>query len=126
MIPNIPTPKIKEVVQPSKTYDINNTGIKIDGVDAVKLTVYFILNTERYKYLIYSWNYGIELHDLIGKHKGFVYPELERRINEALMQDDRIKSISAFSFNSKGDKVLVSFTVNTIYGGFEEEVLIDV
>ncbi|MEN7878670.1 DUF2634 domain-containing protein, partial [Clostridioides difficile] len=66
---------------------------KIDGicddVEALKQTIFLILNTERYQHLIYSWNYGVELNDLIGEPISFVIPELERRIKEALIQDDR-------------------------------------
>ncbi|MDY6267914.1 MAG: DUF2634 domain-containing protein [Selenomonadaceae bacterium] len=88
-----------------------------DELDAMRQAIYKIINTERYEYIIYSWNYGIELADLFGKPVPFVYAELPRRITEALMQDDRILSVGDFrmSYNKKGD-VLAEFTVHTIYG----------
>ena len=43
-----------------------------DGIEAMKQVIYKILNTDRYEYLIYSWNYGIELNDLFGEHPSFV------------------------------------------------------
>ena len=51
-----------------------------DQLEAVKQAVYKILNTERYAYLIYSWNYGVELADLFGKPVNYCVSEIERRI----------------------------------------------
>lgn len=111
--------------QPSKTYkmNINDETItkKTDDLDAIKQAVYKILNTERYQYVIYSWNYGIELQDLFGKPLPFVYPELKRRITEALLQDDRITDVSGFSFTHKGGEVSATFTVTTKAGSFEAQ-----
>jgi hypothetical protein len=80
--------------QPSRTYKIDIDKEKIRGyteeIEAVKQAIYKIINTERYNYLIYSWNYGIELADLFGEPIPYVYSELKRRIAEALTQDDRI------------------------------------
>ncbi|EGT4205726.1 DUF2634 domain-containing protein, partial [Clostridioides difficile] len=70
--------------EPSKTFKLHIEKSKIDGicddVEALKQTIFLILNTERYQHLIYSWNYGVELNDLIGEPISFVIPELERRI----------------------------------------------
>lgn len=106
----------------SKTFHIayereNQFAGTIDELEAMKQAIYKIINTERYEYIIYSWNYGIELADLFGKPVPFVYAELPRRITEALMQDDRILAVDNFrmSYNKKGD-VLAEFTVHTIYG----------
>ncbi len=66
--------------EPSKTFKLNIEN-KVDGicddVEALKQTIFLILNTERYQHLIYSWNYGVELNDLIGEPISFVIPELE-------------------------------------------------
>lgn len=66
--------------------------------------------------MIYSWNYGIELKDLYGRARGYVCSELPRRITEALLQDDRILSVSDFRFSGKGNVIAVSFVLTTIYG----------
>ena len=63
----------------------------IDGLEAVKQSIFKIIMTERYQYIMYSWNYGIELVDLFGEPISYVCPELKRRISEALLWDDRIK-----------------------------------
>lgn len=118
--------------QPNKTYKMmidtdRIQGTIADDLEAVKQAIYKIINTERYKFLIYSWNYGIELEDLFGKPIPYVLPEIPRRIKEALTQDDRIKDVLGFdlTYNRKGD-VLAKFTVVTIYGNLEIEKVVNV
>lgn len=92
-----------------------------DGIEAVKQAVYFILSTERYDYIMYSPNYGIEMKDLIGAQKELIICELPRRIREALLCDDRIKSVDDFEFSSDGNALRAAFKISTVYGDFEEE-----
>ena len=112
--------------QPSKNYKFHIERDTIngfcDGLDAMKQVVYKILSTERFEYIIYSWNYGIELRDLFGEPFTYVCPELKRRITEALVQDDRIDNVDNFEFDlSTRGTVKVSFIVHTIFGEFEAE-----
>lgn len=118
--------------QPNKTYKMMIDAERIQGtiisdLETVKQAIYKIINTERYKYLIYSWNYGIELEDLFGKPIPYVLPEIPRRIKEALTQDDRIKDVLGFdlSYDKKGN-VLAKFTVVTIYGSVDIEKVVNV
>lgn len=106
--------------QPSKTYRLDSNGL-CDGLEALSQAIYLILSIERYEYPIYSWNYGIELKDLYGQPKSFVIPELERRIQEALLQDDRIKSVNNFEFKQEKEKIHIFFTVDSIYGDIKAE-----
>jgi len=93
---------------------------KTEGIDAMEQVIYKILNTERYEYIMYSWDYGIETLDLYGEPVSYVCPEIKRRITEALTQDDRILSVDAFSFDTKTKgQVVTNFTVTTIYGDVE-------
>lgn len=106
---------------PTKTYKMKLFGDRINGStdeqEAMKQAIYKILNTERYSYSIYSWNYGIELKDLFGKSKNFCKSEIKRRVKEALIQDDRILDVNAFSFEDRKRRELaVTFTVVTVYG----------
>ena len=115
--------------QPSKNYKLlyerNRINGTCDGLEAMKQVVYKILNTERYHNVIYSWNYGIELLDLYGEPTSYVLPELQRRITEALVQDDRIDSVDSFEFDiTQKRTVKVSFTVHTIYGNIQEEKVV--
>lgn len=115
---------IKIVVQPSLSYKIKSEKERIekniDGIEAVKQSIYKVLMTERYKYLIYNWNYGIELEDLFGKPKSTAVMELPERIKDALKPDDRIKEVYDFEFNDIDKTTLaVKFKVKTIFGDSE-------
>ena len=115
--------------QPDKTYKMQETILrgKIEGKEPVRQAVYKILNTERYQYPVYSWDYGIELVDLYGEPFSYVCPELERRITEALTWDTRIQSADNFTFEQKaGGRILVTFTVHTVYGDIDTEQEVDV
>ncbi len=118
--------EIEEEEQITRTYKLNPESLTIvgmtDGIDAMRQYVLKVLNTERYKNIIYSWDYGAELTDLIGEPDTYAIPEIERRICDALLRDDRILSVEDFDFkNGKGGVVTASFTVHTVYGDIEEE-----
>lgn len=104
--------------EPSLTYAMNNDKNifvgKVDGIDAVKQSVLKIINTERYEYEIYSWDYGIELQDLYGKDLPYVMSEVKQRIIDALTADDRIESVDDFEISKiKSNKLHILFTVTT-------------
>ena len=101
--------------------DKKRCGDYSDDLDAMKQACYKIVYTERYRHLIYSWNYGIELEDLFGKPLTYVYPELKRRISEALLADDRVSEVDSFTFSHKRGEVLAEFRVITKFGEFTME-----
>lgn len=115
---------------PSNTFrmlhDTETVKGNIDRIQSVAQAVFLILNTERYEWLIHSWDYGVELHDLIGKDTAYAIPEIERRIREALLQDDRITAVDNFTFTVEKKKVHTKFTVTTIFGAFETEKGVDI
>jgi len=116
---------VEIVSQPTYTYyyDTVNKRIigKIDGKQAMKQAIYKIIETERYEYLIYDWNFGIELESLIGKDILFISAELERIFLEALKQDDRVLSLSDFIIKEESDSIFISFTANTTEGNIDIE-----
>lgn len=134
MIPstnNILTADLTVKSQPSKTHEMRIESNRIigttDGLDAVKQAVFKILNTERYQYIIYSWNYGVELMDLYGKEVDFICSELQRRITDALMVDDRIIGVDGFEFDTSiRHAVICRFTVHSVFGNFENEKVVTV
>lgn len=133
MIPSSNTILLTELeveTQSSKNYKMDfEKNIIIgfcDELEAMQQVIYKILNTERYQYIIYSWDYGVELIDLYGEPMTYVCPELERVITEALIQDDRIDSVDNFEFDvSEKRTVKVTFTVHTIFGNVESEKVVD-
>lgn len=115
---------------PTNTWQLHIEENKIygftDKLEAMKQAIYLILSIERYEYIIFSWNYGIELLDLYGREMTYVIPELERRIKEALLQDTRITSVENFEFETEKGVVKATFTVKTIYGDVETEKVVNV
>lgn len=116
--------------QPTYTYKMNlDTGTirgYTDGLDAMRQAIFKILQTERYQYVMYSWNYGIELLDLYGEPVSYVCPELERRITEALTWDERIKSVNNFEFDVIGKGAIhVSFVAHTVFGEVQAETKVN-
>lgn len=118
---------LEELVEPDKNYQIVDNRIvgTVDGIDAVKQAVFLILNIERYDYPIYSWDFGVELKDLIGQDIDYVMAEVKRRVTEALLQDDRIEDVNDFEFEVDKSKVHVTFTVYVNYGSFEQEMEVE-
>lgn len=116
---------------PDKTYKMHLRDDRISGLcsgrEAVKQAIYKILNTERYEYVIYSWNYGVQFSDLFGEPVSYVCPEIERRITDALIWDSRIQSCDSFVFDTSVRGVVrVSFTAHTIYGEMEIDTEVNV
>lgn len=138
MIPvlNILTTQLEDVTHPSRTYkaveldsesdshDLYRTRIKgyTDSLESLEQAIYLILGTERYKFPIYSWDYGVELNDLFGKPIPYVMSELPRRIKEALMVDDRISDVKDFEFEKTKNQLHVTFSVISDYGELTSEL----
>jgi hypothetical protein len=112
---------LEVVNQPSLTYKLDferkRISGKIDNEEAIRQLVMKILYTERYAYVIYSSQYGVELDRLIGKDYDFIVSDLERTITEALLADDRILSITDFVAEQTAiDRMTATFTVNSVVG----------
>ena len=127
MIPSNGSRDIEIITYPSRTYRLNKQQGRImqyaDGIEAVKQMCEKALSTKRYKYEIYNWNYGLEVDDLFTMPTLYVKPELERRIKECLLIDDRVQSVSDFRFTVEEKTVVtVSFTVTSIFGDFFSEL----
>ena len=96
MIPQIENSIGNEVINlinyPNKTYKFSETQIagKVDDLDAIKQSIHHILSIERYAYLIYDDNYGVELEKYIGQDFSYLEATIEDTLKEALTQDDRI------------------------------------
>lgn len=121
---------IEQRTIPSLTWKINEERAEVRGTvderEAMQQAVQKILRTERYRYAIYDWNYGIELEELYGKNVTYVIPELKRRIEEALLADDRVTAVTDFSFQQEKESVTAAFLVHTIFGEMRAERTVDI
>lgn len=115
-VENNPLPLYKEV----------GKGLKIvEGNEAIKIWIYRALQTPRYQYEIYTWDYGSELLSLIGKAytKGLTQSEASRYIKEALLINPYILDVNVISTSFDGDILSANVRVKTIYDG---EVIVNV
>lgn len=121
---------IEKKTIPSLTWKINEERAEVRGTvderEAMKQAVNKILQTERYRYAIYDWNYGIELEELYGKNVTYVIPELKKRVEEALLSDDRVTAVTDFSFQQEKGSVTAEFVVHTIFGEMTAERTVDI
>ena len=120
MIPtqNVPTENLVVEKDTGFTYKLDLTTERVrkyvDNIESLKQAIYKILQTERYSYLAYNWQYGIETNDLYGQPKELVRALLPNRIKEALSIDDRIKDVVDFEFKDiSKTELLVTFSVVT-------------
>jgi hypothetical protein len=109
---------ISEGVETSWTYKVTSDNIRgyTDGIEALQQAIYKVLNTEKYEYPIYNYSYGIDIESLIGKDAAYVRVELKRRIQECLLQDERIQTVDNFQISVEGDALTCAFNVTSIYG----------
>ena len=73
--------------------------------------------TERFAYLAYSGNYGVEIEEALKQPtRAVVETEIERTITEALLVDPRTYAVRDFSFEWRGDELYISFVVIPVVG----------
>lgn len=115
-------PEDDEDIETSLTFKVANgrIGGKIDGQEAMIQAISKIMETERSVYPIYSEDYGNDLDELIGKSFDFVETEIERVLEEALEEDERVTGVSVDAIEeTDSTSLLVTATVSTIYGDLE-------
>lgn len=103
---------------PTRTYKLDYERGRcsgfIDRREAMEQAILKVLQTKRFAHLIYSDAYGFE--QMIGRERLFVQGELPRRIKEALLQDERITSVTNFKLDFEKDHAYVSLTAHTVFG----------
>lgn len=97
------------------------TGVIVEGIEAIKVWIYFALQIARYRYFICSWEYGNEIEDLYGKGYSAEHleSEISRMIEECLLENEYIEKVVVENTEYKLGKLKAKVTVTTIY---EEEI----
>jgi len=134
LYPTFELPTIVEQEQPqlapeypkSYLFDFEKGDFVVDGagriviVDGYTAWVQWCVKaimTERFSYLAYSGNYGVEIDKALKQPtRAAVETEVERTITEALLADPRTYVIRDFSFEWRGNELYVSFTVIPVVG----------
>lgn len=86
-----------------------------EGVEVLRNWIEKTLRTERYRFPIYTSDYGVTLEELVPR--GLPYEtllnELKDQISDALLQDIRIAEVGGFSFSQDKSCLNIQFEVKT-------------
>lgn len=94
------------------------TGGIVEGIDALKVWIWFALQTPRYRYPVYTWDYGNEFEDLIGQgySEEYIEAEAQAMTEDCLLVNEHIEGIADFSAVIENSRLIVSFTAETAFG----------
>ncbi len=97
------------------------TGRIVEGIEAIKVWVWNALHTERYRYAIYSWQYGVEYEQYIGQTvtDEYLQNDCQTETSDALLVNPYIKSIDNFNAEIEGSAMHITFSINTTFGSTE-------
>ena len=97
------------------------SGTRISGLDSLCQAIRVMLEVPRYRYPIYSWQYGSELDTLIGSGFSDVQQKAPTMIRDALLRDDRIDEVDSFTVSrtQQRDAADITFTVHSRLGNIE-------
>jgi xkdS protein len=129
ILPSFITQEIKTFKENQKYIDAKefafdfNEKKMIDGTvekkSAVKIWIYNTLKTERYRWEIYSWQYGASLEQYIGKSysDAYINDSVKKEVTEALKVNTNITDVKEFKAYMLDDTTLhMEFYVVTKWG----------
>lgn len=106
--------------QPSLTWIADPVTNRLRGRgnnwEAVQQAVEVIVNVERFKWQIYTPNFGTDYDGLLGTEPGYAASELRRRLEDAFLPDNRILGIKDYAYSFKDVSLTVTFTALTVFG----------
>lgn len=110
---------------PTRTWHVDQNTWRISGftdeLKAMAQAVQIALNVRRFRWQIYTPNSGHEI-EAEGYGLETARVRLTSQIRDALMQDDRIKDVTDFTFTaSEPGSLIAAFTVKTIFGDLRTE-----
>lgn len=122
--PEVTASSIREYELDFKTGRL--TGRIVEGVDALCVWASLALKAKRYRWVIYSWQYGEEYTNLIGYSfdEDYLYSEVKRYIEECLFINEHITGIEDLTVNQVNEMLYIRFRMITDVGS--KEVSMDV
>lgn len=89
----------------------------VEKDEALKAWIYKAIKIARYRYPIFTSDYGTELEELIGNKytKGYTESEAIRFIREALVLNEYIRNVNIIDASFENDKLTVNINVDTVY-----------
>ncbi len=120
--PEVTASSIREYELDFKTGRL--TGRLVEGVDALCVWAYLALKAKRYRWVIYSWQYGEEYTNLIGYSfdEDYLYSEVKRYIEECLFINEHITGIEDLTVNQVNEMLYIRFRMITDVGSKEVDM----
>lgn len=98
----------------------------VEGKEAVKIWIWKLFMTTRYREVIFNWDYGNELENLIGQGytQGYLNSEAERYVREAIEYNlkDYVTDVRNVNVSFDEGTLTIEFTAITPYGEVEVRV----
>jgi len=120
----------------------------VEGIEALKVWIWFAIQTPRYRYSVYTWDYGNEFEvvvlfhntpplfpfsffytsdygnefeDFVGQgySEEYIEAEAQAMIEECLLVNEYIEGIADFSAVMENSRLTVSFTAETAFGDIQ-------
>lgn len=90
----------------------------VTGLEAVRGWAWRCMDTVRYRYSVFSWDFGCELEDLVGQpyRADTKRSEAERYIREALLASPYIRDVRITQASVEGTTIHLAVDMTTIYG----------
>jgi len=104
----------------------NGKMYQVEGKEAVKIWLWKLFMTARYRQVIFDWDYGHELENLIGQGytQGYLNSEAERYVREAIEYNlkDYVTDVRNVNVSFDEGTLTIEFTAITPYGEVEVRV----
>lgn len=112
--------------QPTNTFYIDPVSRRVRGMDgglpAMRQAVEIALSVERFRWGIYSANFGADLSGIIGRESGYAASVLLQRVEDALSADGRVLGVENYRYTVSGGILTASMTVRTVFGDIQQTV----
>ena len=92
--------------------------VTVSGKDAVLVWAWNALHTPRYRYEIFTSNYGNEVESLVGRpfSDDLKQSEASRHVKECLLINPYITGVRNIAVSFLGSRIEISCVIDTIYG----------
>ena len=96
----------------------NGSPVIVTGKEAVLVWVWKALQTPRYRYEIYTWDYGNEIESLIGQSfsEELKQSEASRYVKECLLINPYISDVKNITVTFYDNVLHIECTLETVYG----------
>lgn len=115
----------------TKTYKVNFETQQVigftDGIDALKQSFLFAINTQRYQNHAFTSNYGMDWRNLIGMPSEYILSEVLTRVQDMILADNRFLSVDFYEsdpYTIEGDTIYINLEIKTNEGDFTATVTV--